>query len=77
MEDVTRAFFWWTNVQHLRVLLQQLQDGDVHVVGDWSWLRDEMDPQLLVRFLCISFVPMYLHLPGRVLYRFVAFCDRR
>jgi hypothetical protein len=48
MEDVTRAFFWWTNVQHLRVLLQHLQDGDVQVPGDWSWLRDEMDPQLLV-----------------------------
>lgn len=48
-EDVTRAFAWWSNVQHLRVLLQQLQDGDVTVAGEWGWLREELDPQLLVR----------------------------
>lgn len=48
-EDVTRAFAWWSNLQHLRVLLQQLADGDVTVAGEWMWLREDLDPQLLVR----------------------------
>jgi hypothetical protein len=48
-EDVSAAFFWWSNVQQLRLLLRQLDDGTLQVAGDWRWLHGEMDPALQVR----------------------------
>lgn len=48
-EDVTHAFFWWSNLQMLRLFLVQLEEGTVMAVGDWSWLRPAMDEGLLVR----------------------------
>lgn len=48
-EDITQAFFWWSNVQMLRLFLAQLDEGTVMTVGDFTWLRPEMDDGLLVR----------------------------
>ena len=28
-EDVSAAFYWWSNVQQMRLILKQLDDGDV------------------------------------------------
>jgi hypothetical protein len=47
-EDVTQAFFWWSNIQQLRLFLKQLVDGDVQVPGDWGWLQPDMEPLLTV-----------------------------
>jgi hypothetical protein len=47
-EDATQAFFWWSNLQMLRLFLAQLEAGDVYIDGDWSWLRPEMDSTLEV-----------------------------
>lgn len=48
-EDVTHAFFWWSNIQMLRLFLVQLDEGTVMASGDWDWLRPAMDDGLLVR----------------------------
>ena len=48
-EDVSAAFYWWSNVQQMRLFLKQLEDGDVQLPGDWTWLPSAMDPLLMVR----------------------------
>jgi hypothetical protein len=47
-DDVPLAFFWWSNMQMLRVFLHQLGDGSVATVGDCSWLKPMLDPSLQV-----------------------------
>jgi hypothetical protein len=51
-EDVSQAFFWWSNVQQMRLFVQQVVSGEAQVSGDWEWLADEMDPMLLARSCC-------------------------
>lgn len=48
LEDVSAAFFWWSNVQQMRLVLQQLDEGSLQVPGDWQWLHSELDPALQV-----------------------------
>jgi hypothetical protein len=59
VEDVPLAFFWWSNIQMLRVFLHQLASGSVRTVGDCSWLQQALDPGLQVRaalgpFHCVA-----------------------
>jgi hypothetical protein len=53
-EDVSAAFFWWSNVQQMRLFLSQVAGGEVQVPGEWEWLQEQLDPLLLVRFVFVS-----------------------